>query len=134
MHLLTEYGALPLKAQRIAEVINDYDDTLFLQFVPPADRTAFDLKPYRIIQVHPNYEPYVVMYLAENELDHRVLEALFNADVNKNDLITRLDNSDRAKKAMALKEQLDRIEEEKEFALWAIKSNKRVKHKGVVYE
>lgn len=132
--ILSEYGALPVKAQRIAEIIQDYDPTLELRWIPPNLRTNFDLKPFSIWQDAPGTPPYMVMAIGEDELDHRVLAALFNANNHNGNVLDKLEKEETAKRLLALKETMDYREEQEEFALWAIRQNKTVQHNGVRYE
>jgi hypothetical protein len=122
---------LSANAERIAEIISDFDETLELQWIPPAARSPLGLdKPYRIVQDHPQTGSYTVMFLEENELDHRVVAALFKA---RNQTITDIESEEAAKKAMYLRGTLDQQEAEAEFSEWALRQNKTVKHNGVVY-
>lgn len=67
------------KYQRIAEIINDFDPTLHLLWIPPANRDAGDSKPYALCQDQFGKNPYVVFYLHEAELDERIIARLFEA-------------------------------------------------------
>jgi len=131
--ILSEAGALPVKAQRIAEILKDYDPTLELRWIPPNIRTAFDAKPFAVWHVPVGLPEYMVMDLTENELDHRVLAAIFNANNNNGSVLARLEAEEAAKQAIKYKEQIDLEEERREFALWALRQNKTVKHNGEVY-
>lgn len=132
--ILTELGSVPASAERIAQIVKDFDDTLELAMIPVEQRTAFDAKPYAIVQRHPNYAPYIVMALAENELDHRVIETLFKARIADNDVMGQLKAANDAAEVMRLRERMDRIEEERKFTNFVLKSSNPVKHEGVVYE
>ena len=132
--IITGAGAqLSAKAARLAEVIKDFDDTLELQWIPPVERNALgiDYEPYRIVQFHPNYEPYAVMWLREDQLDERVLARLFQA--RSGNALSDLEAEEAARVAFQLKEKLEEQEEAREIAMWALKSPKTVKHNGVVY-
>jgi hypothetical protein len=115
---------LSAKAQRIADLINQFDDTLFLEVIPERLRTAFDSKPYRIVQRHPEYEEYAVMHLREDELDHRVLATLFNARdaVDKNDVVRQMENMEAAQEALRLKTWGDSLAEAREKATFLIRT------------
>lgn len=132
--ILSEQGALPENAVRLAEILQDYDNTLELRWIPTADRNSLDSKPFAVWQVSPNFPPYSIMELREDELDHRVLAALFNANNANGNVLDRLEAEEDAKRAFDLKVKLDEQEEAREFAVWAIKQNKTVKHNGVVYK
>lgn len=131
--ILSEHGTLPAAAIRLAEILNDYDETLELRWIPPEVRTGFDDAPFAVWQVAPGFPPYMVMPLKENQLDHRVLAALFNANNANGSVLARLEAEEAAKQAIKYKEQIDLEEERREFALWALRQNKTVKHNGEVY-
>lgn len=132
--ILSEHGTLPAAAIRLAEILNDYDETLELRWIPPEVRTGFDDAPFAVWQVAPGFPPYMVMPLKENQLDHRVLAALFNANNANGSVLARLEAEEAAKQAIKYKEQIDLEEERREFALWALRQNKTVKHNGIVYK
>lgn len=69
------------KHQRIAEIINDFDPSLFLMWIPPEHRTNNPLEqPYAVGQMRDNLpEPYIIMLVSEEELDHRLIGKLFRA-------------------------------------------------------
>lgn len=108
--------------QRIAELINDFDDTLTLAWIPPAARTSADTRPYAVMQDHPELpEPYVVMYLAEDELDHRVIARLYQARMAASgNLEAELEAARMAQEALEAKKRLDEAEEAADKArfLW----------------
>ena len=126
------WSPLTGNAQRLAELLRDFDDTLELQWVPTDERDAFSVTPYRIVQNHPDYPQYTVMYLKEDELDHRVVAALFKA--RSGNALSELEAEENAKRAMELKTQLEQAEADKEFTTWAIKQNRTVKHNGRKFE
>ncbi len=131
--ILSEFGALPVKAQRIAEILQEYDPTLEFRWIPPKDRNSFDTKPFAVWHNPVGLPSYMIMALKEDELDHRVLAAIFNANNNNGSVLSRLEAEEAAKQAIKYKEQIDLEEERREFALWALRQNKTVKHNGEVY-
>ena len=121
---------LPAEAERIAEVIADFDETLSLEWIPPNDRDG-QHPPYRIVQDHPAFGKYTVMNIKHGELDHRVIAALFKA---RNQTIDDIEAEEAAQRALKMRAELDQIEEDRQFSIWALKQNKTVKHNGVKYE
>lgn len=131
----TESGhALPAHAVRIAEIINDYDPSLELRWIPPNARTAFDTKPYAVYHNLPSHPQggYFVMHLSDEEMDHRVIARLW--EMQDPNLVNKIENDERAMQLMKLKKQVEENEEAAEFAKWAIESPKSVQHNGVRYE
>lgn len=119
---------------QIAEVIQDYDSEMYLAWIPP-ERRIDNSPPYAVIHHPANLGPYVMFHLNEDELDHRVLARIFRGDISKNDVIADIEASDRAKKVLELKQELERKEARLEFIKSVIKSKKHVyRHNGVRYE
>ncbi len=122
---------LSANAQRIAEIVRDFDDTLELEWIPPLNRSPLNVEaPYRIVQRHPKYEPYVVMEIREDQLDHRIIAALFRA---QNFDLTALESEEAAQRAMQMRERMDEQHEQAGFTAWAINSTRTVRHNGRTY-
>lgn len=100
------------KFQRIAEVINDWNPEVFLLWIPRNARGAGDTKPYAI-QHRPSdgRAPYIIKYLSEEELDHRVIADLWTMGQNTQDLVAYLDKLEAAQEALRLKEQEEELME-----------------------
>ena len=76
---------LPEHARWLAETINDYDDRLFLEQLPPNHpyRVAQPDKPYAIIH-RPTHAPeYVLESFGETMLDERLIAIVFESDMNR---------------------------------------------------
>lgn len=74
------------KHQHLAEILNDYDDTLSVEFVPSLDRDENDTKPFRVVQTpRDGRERYVVRYLNEREMNdpQQVLLWIWEGDFKK---------------------------------------------------
>lgn len=99
------------KHRRIAEIINEYEPSLSLAWIPPDDRTEDERFPFAVVQSRPGQEDYIVMLLREDELDERVLARLWTIDASKNDPMARLNALEAARKAIEYKEELERREE-----------------------
>lgn len=122
---------LSANAQRVAEIVRDFDDTLELEWIPPLNRSPLNPHtPYRIIQRHPDYEPYVVMEIREDQLDHRIIAALFKA---RNFDLSDLEAEENAKRAMRMREKMDEQGEDAKFVKWAVNSTRTVQHNGRKY-
>lgn len=120
------------KHAQISEIINDFDPNLQLAWIPPEHRTVYDLKPFAVIHTHPTSAfQTVVMYIAEDELDERVIARLFEGDITKNDVIGRLEAEDAARNVLKLKQDLDRAEARQDFVKTVVGSHKHsFKHNG----
>lgn len=135
-HILEPDGnALSVKHQRIAEIINDLDDTLRLAWIPPDQRSAFDKHPFAICHFPANgQEPYVVMTFAEDEVDERLIAKVISRDTRQGFSIDKLDAEYRAQKLLEAKNAMEEYEEAHEFAKTVWKSPLHTyRHNGVTY-
>jgi hypothetical protein len=128
MSLFGGYIADPISGQfvsekhaRIAEIIQDYNPNLELKYLPAAVRTIADLgKEFCVIHRDPEtFAEYVVMYVAEDDLDHRVIATLFDMDSSRTDIEARLTNLETAAELVRMKEKMD-IEEERRDKITSI--------------
>jgi len=96
--------------ERIAEIIQDYDPTLRLVFIPPKDRNPDDPneKPFAVAHFPEDAAPYIAFF--SDTCDERILERLFSNDLTKNDVGAMLDASEAAKEAIKLKKQMEDLE------------------------
>src|SRR3954463_6866390 len=84
---------------RLAEVIQDYDEYLELQWIPPGQRSeeADKKNPYRIIDSrHGN----VVMFASDLDTPQSILARLWSADNGQGNVLERLDAENAAAEAL----------------------------------
>lgn len=123
--------ALSAEHQRIAEIIQDYDSSLELAWVPPDKRQINEEFPFAVIHRPLGAEPYVVMRLRANEVDHRVLSRLWAHDSKFNSVIDNIERDEAARRAVELKQQMEDEEQRKEFVSWAMKAPVGARHDGL---
>lgn len=104
----------------LATVIKDYNPNLSLVYVPPKDRDATDIKPYAIVEAHPDRPPVPVRFLSEREIADRqgILAWVFAGDLTKHrpeDVINRIELQEAAEQALKLKHQEEEAEDRIEF-------------------
>lgn len=124
---------------RLAEIINDYNDTLELRWIPKAARTEAmdDIRPFVIVQNLPNGGENLVMYLSEQEIANPagVLARLFNSDHSKGPkgaVLARIENAERAKKIWEAKKAEEDLLERLDFWKSVWKSPKHTyRHNGM---
>lgn len=128
--ILSDSGALSVKHERIAEIINDLDPNLELAYIPTEARSAFDKHPFMVR--HKN--GYVVMTMPENEVDERIIAKLIKRDTHRGNVIDELEASEAAMRLVQAKERMDIAEERQDFVKSVIKSPKNwYRHNGQVY-
>lgn len=101
------------KHRRVAEIINDYNQDLWLCYLPPESRRPEDVEPFAIVHRPANGNEYIVMTCREDEVDERLLARLWSADQTRpgNDALKYLEAKDRAAEALRLKEMMEKREE-----------------------
>lgn len=117
---------------RIAEIINDYDETMSLAWIPPNRRVPGD-PPFAVVHRPLGGAEYVVCYA--EQCDERLLARIFSMDNAKTDVWSQLEASQAAAEAIRLKRQLEENEEADEIRKAIVTSPKSVyRHKGVKYQ
>lgn len=114
--------ALSVDHQRIAEIINDYDPSLSLVWIPPNERVLNEKHPFAVVHSPDDAPAYIVMRLRETEVDHRVLARLWGADSKNTNVLDKIEAEEAAKRAVELKRREDEIEEAREKAAWMVKA------------
>lgn len=118
--------------QNLAEVINDYDHHLHLEWIPPERQTTLDDKKkcFRIVDDRNNK---IVMYADSLSNPQDILARLWSMDQKHGNVLQRMDAHNAAIKALELKRQIDEREAAKDFAAFVIKNTKsRWTHEGRV--
>jgi hypothetical protein len=120
--------------QRVAELINDYDYSLFLVWIPPSDRTG-EIYPFGILHRPIGRPEYIVRRLKESEVNADLIAWLWTNDNERNNPIAVLEKQEQAEKALKLKKHLDELQEQKDIALSVINSPLNTyRHAGKVYK
>jgi hypothetical protein len=117
---------------RIAEIIQDYDETLELTWIPPDKREPGD-KPFAVVHRPDGQPPYIVCY--SDDPDERLLARIFSGDATKTNVLDDIEALNAANQALKLKAELEAAEERQDVIEHIIRSPKtRYKHNGVIYE
>jgi len=117
------------KQRRIHQILQDYDPTLELQWIPSGSRSADDVA-FRVVHRRPGRPPYVV--LTASEADERLLARVFQMDQQKaaqtrpgtGDLLSYIDNYNAALEMSRAKEAEDKRQEDHDLAAAAIRNNR----------
>ncbi len=121
------------KQVRINEILQDYDSSLQLQWIPPDKRSSTDLA-FRVVCFPMGRAPYLVC--TAEEADERLLARVFEADQkNSPNKLSFLDNYNAALELSRAKEAADKRQEDHELAASIIRNTKsHYRHGGVDYE
>ncbi len=108
---------------RLAEIIQDYDPALELQWIPPGQRDTDEEKktPYRIIDTRSNY---IVCFASERDSAEDILARLWGADNKQGSVLDRMEAKNAAIEAFKLKERMDEEEMKKDFTAFLIGTKK----------
>jgi uncharacterized protein (DUF4415 family) len=110
------------KQVRINEILRDYDPTLQLQFIPPAERSERDLA-FRVVAFPPGRAPYAVCF--SDEADERLLAKVFAADQSRGpNRLTFLENYENARQLVMAKEAMEQRQEDHAIAQAVLRNNK----------
>jgi hypothetical protein len=111
------------KQRRTNEILQDYDPKLQLQWIPPGRRNEKD-EPFRVVCFPEKGHPYLICTALE--ADERLLATIFQADQKKKggNLLSWLDNYNRAKEIYNAKINHDSLQESHEIANSVIRNNK----------
>lgn len=120
--------------QRLAEVINDYDQYLFLEEIPNHVRETINDKrmAFRIID---DRTKSIVLYADSLSNPADILARLWSMDSARGNVLARLDARNAAVEALRLKKEIDEREARIDFAAFVIKNTKsRWEHNGRIFD
>jgi hypothetical protein len=121
--------------QRIAEIVNDYDPSLFLCWIPPDKRTPGDDQVFALVHQRIGQPEQVVKTFRANEIDERIIAWIFRADTTRNDVLSQIDAQNAAAALVEAKQWEETRAEMKDFMATVLKSPKHVfKHDGKRFE
>jgi hypothetical protein len=130
------------KHQRFAEILNDYDPNFHLEYVPKRERSATDLKPFRIVSRDPGKPAHIIRDISDAEMENpqAILEWLFEGDVRKHrpeDVFARMEAKRLAAEVWNQKQEDDDEEDRRDLLAAVIRGGRDRKnwfrHDGVTY-
>lgn len=123
------------RVSRIVEIINDYDPSIVVEWVPPDQRQLGD-PAFRLMEVRDDNKRFVMFYVqTEAEFNESVLERIFQSDAAKNGFsLSTIDAKNDALKAIKLKAQMEELDEANDLAATILKSPlHKFRHNGMVF-
>lgn len=116
----------------LAQVINDYDQYLFLEMVPVAEQANL-IDKSKVFRIVDDRTGKVVMYADSLAFPQQILARLWSMDQTKGSVIDRLELENKATEALNMRKKLDEIEAQKDFSAFILKNTKsRWVHDGRV--
>lgn len=121
--------------RRVAEVINDWDPTVFLAYVPPEQRAFNEEFPFALLHQPEGRPSYIIRKLRPEEVNETLITWLWSNDLANTDVLGTLEAQERAREALRLKEKLERKEEQHALGKAILSSPKSIyKHNGITYK
>jgi|SRR5436190_5621458 len=99
--------------ERLARIIQEYDSNLELRWIPPANRTREDRKPYVVVDTSTGTP---VLYANELDTPTDILVRLVSSDNSVGNVIDRMEAYEVASKLQQHKKWLDELEQAKDMA------------------
>jgi hypothetical protein len=127
------------KHAHLAQVLQDYKNTLSLVYIPKQQRDATDTKPWAILDSPANMAPHIVRYLTDKEMEDQaaVLTWIFEGDLSKHrpdDVFAKMEAKRAAEELMNLKKQEEDLADYLDLFEFAAKTNKHTwRHDGRTY-
>ncbi len=118
--------------KRLAEIINEYDSHLWLEWIPPEHQIHLvdKSKVFRIVDDRTNN---IVLYADSLANPPDILARLWSMDQQHGNVVARLDAHNAAVQALRLKEQIDEMDAARDFTVFVGKNTKsRWHHEGRV--
>lgn len=118
--------------ERLARMVQDYDETLELCWIPPAARTRDDKEPYAIRDTRTNS---IVFFIKETDSPPEVIQRLFTSDNKHGNVLQRIEAAEDAKRAWEMKQREDEMEEAAHLAFFFKQSPLHtIKHNGKKFD
>jgi hypothetical protein len=127
------------KHAHLAQVLQDYKNTLSLVYIPKQQRDATDTKPWAILDSPANMAPHIIRYLTDKEMEDpaAVLTWIFEGDLDKHrpdDVFAKMEAKRAAEELMNLKKQEEDLADYLDLFEFAAKTNKHTwRHNGRTY-
>ena len=120
--------------RRVAEVIQDLFPTVRLIRIDSLHPAYNPEQPFALVDEPHMLPPYVIRYVPESEIDHRLVAWLIDNNIHdKDSKVNKLKILEMAEAAMKAKRELEWMEEKKDMMKSVMSSNKNTyRHNGKV--
>jgi hypothetical protein len=105
--------------ERLARLVNEYDEHLEFRWIPPDKRTREDKKPYIIVDTRTEA---AVLHASELDTPEDILTKLYLADDKFGNVLTRMEAHNLAVRIVENQKWLDEREDMKDQAIFLMKS------------
>lgn len=137
-HILDETSGhfVSQKHMDIATVINEWNPSIHLVWIPPKDRETEDDRkyPFAVVHMQGDGRQYVIFRVSENELDERIIARLWASDNSRHNVLANIEAEEAAREALRLRRQMEEEEARRDLVGSILKSPKNVyRHNGIEY-
>lgn len=124
--LATEEGHfVSQKWMFLAEMLQDYNPSLELRWIPPDKRSAEDRdKPYMVAHRDRLGKEYIVLYASETDSPEEIMTRVIYSDMKHGDVLDRMEIRNNVNRLFELRRREEELAEQEEFAAWLLKTNK----------
>lgn len=110
--------------RRLCELINQYDPTMHLVWVPPEERQPGDTHPFGILHQQPGKPDQIIFTLTEVDMEvpHKILARVAENDLRTHDVFKRLDIEAQAERVWKAAKREEEIAERNDLRKHILKS------------
>lgn len=109
----------------LAEMLQDYNPSLELRWIPPEKREVEDRdKPYMVVHQDRQGRNYIVLYASETDQPEDVMTRIIQADMKHGNVLDRMEIRNNVQRLFELRKREEELAEQEEFAAWLVKTNK----------
>lgn len=109
----------------LAEMLQDYNPSLELRWIPIEKREAEDRdKPYVVVSKDKQGKSYIVLYASELDQPEEIMTRVINSDMKHGNVLERMEVRNNVNKLFEMRAKEEELAEQEEFATWLVKTNK----------
>lgn len=124
--LATEEGRfVSQKWMFLAEMLQDYNPSLELRWIPPEKRGVEDRdKPYMVVHKDKQGQYYTVLYASELDSPEEIMTRIINSDMKHGNVLDRMEVRNQVAKLFQLRQREEELAEQEELARWLVSTKK----------
>lgn len=109
----------------LAEMLQDYNPSLELRWIPPEKRATEDRdKPYVVVSTDTQGKSYIVLYASELDQPEEIMTRIIHSDMKHGNVLDRMEIRNNVQKLFEMRAREEELAEQEEFAAWLVKTKK----------
>lgn len=109
----------------LAEMLQDYNPSLELRWIPTEKREAEDRdKPYVVVSKDKQGKSYIVLYASELDQPEEVMTRVIHSDMKHGNVLERMEVRNNVQKLFEMRAKEEELAEQEEFAAWLVETKK----------